>query len=139
MGADGTIQYVSLENWQKNCPKVTCLDIGLYIKDVCGVEIVAGYWDTSGIEWGEYGKQGLAKREESCRHRIKLVDEKGINGVYERESKGMYSPPRIIIRKVEEEQKLNEILNNPDYVHSVRCLQAEKWFQANCEEWIVWT
>ena len=140
MGADGTIQYVSLEKWQENCPEVDCSDIGLYVKDVCGVLIVAGYWDTNDIDWREYGKQHLAAKEESCRHRIKLVDEEGENGVYKRKSSGgRYSPPDITIRKSEEEQKLNEILNSPDYAHSAKCLQAQKWFQANCENWTMWT
>lgn len=140
MGADGTIQYVSFEKWQENCPEVDCSDIGLCVKDICRVAIVAGYCDTNGIEWGEYGEQCLAERAESCRHRIKLVEEEGKNGIYERKSSGgMYSPPDIIIRKSDEEQKLNKILNNPNYVHSAKCLQAQKWFQANCENWIVWT
>ncbi len=139
MGADGTIQYVSLENWQENCPEVACWDIGLYLKTICGVTIVVGYWDTNDIEWGEYGNQHLAVTEKSCRYRIKLVDKEGVNGIYERKSSGgMYSPPDIIIRKSDEEKKLNEILNSPDYVHSVKCLQAKKWFEANCENWTVW-
>lgn len=140
MGADGTVQYVSLKSWQKNHPQVACEDIGLSIKNICGVTIVAGYYDTNGCDWSEYGKQELAERAESHRYRIELVDEKGTNGVYEKKSSGgMFSPPNITICKSEEEQKLSEILTNPDYEHSVKCLQAQKWFEKNCENWIVWT
>lgn len=138
MGADGTIQYVALDNWQENCPEVNYEDIGLYRKNICGIAIVAGYWDTNGIEWGEYGKHQLAAQENSCRHRIKLVDEEGKDDVYERRSSSRYVP-HIVIHKIEEEQKLNEILNHPDYAYSVKCLQAKKWFNDNYEHWTVWT
>lgn len=140
MGADGTIQYVSLENWQENCPEVECEDIGLYAKSICGTVIVAGYWDTNSIEWGEYGKHHLAAQEISCRNRIKLVDEEGKDGVYQKKSSGgMYSPPDIIIHKSEEERRLKKILEHPDYAYSIKCLKAKDWFEVNCENWVVWT
>jgi len=137
MGADGHIQYVSLAVWKANFPEVNSRDIGLYIKNICGVRIVAGYVDTNGLDWSEYGKHCLAAQEEYHRYWIDKIKKEGKDGSLIQKSIVFNYPKKHTL--AEHQAALDAILSNSDYEYSKKCWEAKKWFEKNCEDWTVWT
>uniref|UniRef100_A0A6M3LJ15 Uncharacterized protein n=1 Tax=viral metagenome TaxID=1070528 RepID=A0A6M3LJ15_9ZZZZ len=136
MGADGHFQAVRKSDWDETFADVKPGDCGLTTTEFLGLLIVYGYWDTEGLGWREYGKQGLAVAVRSCKERITLIKENGTDGIYERKSRFMNFRP---LKLADEEARLAKLLADPNLAYSQRCNEAANWFEGHAQDICVWT
>jgi hypothetical protein len=132
MGADGTWQLLRREGWERNFPDVKPEDCGFGITKVLGIPVICRYRDTEGRDDLEWGKQCLAERVEQLEARLARLEEEGL------EVRKVPISGRVD-RKTDLMNAIAECEAKSEYPYSRRCLEAVRWFEANCEEHTVWT
>jgi hypothetical protein len=138
VGADGHWLVIRREEFQAAFPDVKPEDIGIYPVTVLGVEALAGYHDTNGIDFADHANLGLVNRALRSRDRIDIVRREGMNGAYERAAQSFPSFAARIV-EADEVADLARIEAEPDYPAQLRKYEALRWFQKNAEDHCVWT